>query len=102
MLNFCDFVPKYELVSRETSFAREVEKTDAFEQAVARAGEFIKQPGIKVLQIETVVLPNMWDEEGSQDVALRVQETRGEKYSRWHQFIRVWYDNEPPPPSPYR
>ncbi len=99
MLNFCDFVPKY-VLAREGLLGRQVERADTFEQAVARAAEFIRQPGIKVFQIETVVLPNIWNEDGSQDVALEVPR-KGWIDNRWHQFVRVWYDNEPPP-SPYR
>ena len=45
-----------------------------------------------VLNVETVVLPNIWSpyEEGSADVALG---TSGEMPSHWHQFIRCWYED---------
>jgi len=47
-------------------------------------------PQIEVLNIETVVLPNIHDkdEEGSRDTELI---TWGESSSHWYQLIRVWY-----------
>lgn len=102
MLQFCDFVPPTQFVLNKGFFSNDVEKVGSFAEAVARAGEFIKQNGIVAPQIETVVLPNMWDESGTQDPSLVVRETGYQMVSRWYQFVRVWYDNEPPPPSPYR
>lgn len=50
----------------------------------------LENPTIKVLNIETVVLPNIHDkeEEGSQDTELW---TGGESSSQWYQLLRVWY-----------
>lgn len=47
----------------------------------------------KVLNIETVVLPNIHNkgEEGSADTDLRVI---GEVGANWHQVLRVWYTKE--------
>ena len=57
---------------------------------MAGANEWIAENGVDVVNIETVVLPEIWekDEEGTTDVDIR---TSGECSSYWHQFIRVWY-----------
>ena len=49
-----------------------------------------ENPAIRVINIETVVLPNIHDkdEEGSQDTELW---TGGESSSQWYQLLRVWY-----------
>ncbi|MEQ8239806.1 MAG: hypothetical protein RIA69_11375 [Cyclobacteriaceae bacterium] len=49
-----------------------------------------ENPEIEVLNIETLVLPNIHDkdEEGSQDTELI---TWGETSSQWYQLIRVWF-----------
>ena len=60
------------------------------EAALAAANTWINECDIKIVNIETVVLPNIWSryEEGTADVALG---TSGEMPSHWHQFVRVWY-----------
>ena len=54
------------------------------------ANRWVSENGIRVTNVETVVLPNIWSryEEGSSDTVLG---TSGESPSFWHQFIRVWY-----------
>ncbi len=49
-----------------------------------------KKNQVKLLNLETVVLPNTWSphEEGSNDSSLG---TAGEFPSLWHQFVRVWF-----------
>ncbi len=49
-----------------------------------------ENPNIEIINIETVVLPNIHDsqEEGSQDTELW---TGGESSSQWYQLLRVWY-----------
>ena len=53
---------------------------------------------VDVVNVETVVLPNIWSqyEEGTTDPALH---TSGDMASQWNQFIRVWYraDEKIPP-----
>jgi hypothetical protein len=86
MIEFRDFVP--EVVSEAALFkAAEYEPLDA---AVTAANRWIHELKIKVINIETVVLPNIWSrwEEGSTDTSLG---TSGDSPSHWHQFIRVWY-----------
>jgi hypothetical protein len=62
---------------------------ESFEAALADANRWIKENEIRVVSVETVVLPNIWNrfEEGSDDPALAVADL-----IFWHQFIRVWYE----------
>ncbi len=86
MIQFRDFVP--EMLSAPALFkAGEYESMDA---ALAAANSWIKEFDIQIINVETVVLPNIWSryEEGTTDVALG---TSGEMPSHWHQFVRVWY-----------
>ena len=83
MICFEDFAPR---MLKSGLFSREFESFDA---ALAGANEWIEDNGIDVVNIETVVLPQIWgafEEGGTTDVDLGVGEG-----SRWHQFIRVWY-----------
>ena len=85
-LQFRDFVPKM-LAAPKLFKAGEYE---SMEEALVAANRWIKEYDLKVVNVETVVLPNIWSrfEEGTTDVALG---TSGEMPSHWHQFIRVWY-----------
>lgn len=86
MIQFKDFVPE---MTAEPAFLKEAEH-ESFDKAVVAANQWIHDNKIKVINIETVVLPNIWSrwEEGSTDTSLG---TSGESPSRWHQFLRVWY-----------
>ena len=86
MLDFKDFVPK-QLAS--AGFFKQAEY-ESFEDAVAAAGKWISDNNIKVTNVETVVLPNIWNryEEGPTDPSIR---TAGEMASSWHQFVRCWH-----------
>jgi len=86
MLMFRDFVPKQ---LRKHGLFTTNGKFESFESAVAAAGEWLKAEKIRPLQLETVVLPNIWAEDGSTDPATR----DGTPGSGWNQFIRVWYDD---------
>ncbi len=89
MLLFQDFFLE---IVRQGFFSIEFEPLRA---ALRRANEWIDETGADVVNVETVVLPNIHDynEEGTQDTALRAS---GETYSEWHQFIRVWYRHDTP------
>ena len=86
MIQFRDFVPEM-LAAPKLFKAGEYESMEA---ALAAANAWIKEFDIKIINVETVVLPNIWSryEEGTADVALG---TSGEMPSHWHQFVRVWY-----------
>lgn len=82
MIYFEDFAPQ---IIKSGFFSRTFESFDA---AVAAANEWIAHNGIDVVNIETVVLPEMWGEDGTTDTDLT---TSGDMMNTWHQFIRVWY-----------
>jgi hypothetical protein len=87
MLRYQDFVPK---VVKPAAFLSPAEH-ESFDAALVAANRWIKENEIHVVNVETVVLPNIWSryEEGSRDSSLG---TSGESPSFWHQFIRVWYE----------
>lgn len=66
-------------------------KVQHFDEVLAAMNQWIHEnKDIEVVNIETVVLPNIHDsnEEGSQDTELW---TGGESSSQWYQLLRVWY-----------
>ena len=87
MLHYRDFVPQ---MTNPPAFFKAA-TYESFDAALNAANEWIAQSGVPVLNIETVVLPNMWypNEEGSGDTALH---QFGNALNLWHQFIRVWYE----------
>ena len=86
MIRFKDFVPQM-LDAPRLFRAGEYE---SFEAALEAANQWIKEYNVQIVNVETVVLPNIWSkwEQGTTDVALG---TSGEMPSHWHQFIRCWY-----------
>ena len=87
MLRYQDFVPQQ---TKEWGFLSPAEY-ESFDAALAAANKWIKENEIKVLNVETVALPNIHGrfEEGSADPALA---TPDGTFNLWHQFIRVWYE----------
>ena len=83
-MDFKDFVPS---VKDPGGFFKPATHEDLAE-TLARANAWIDQKGIDVINVETVVLPNMRIEEGPEDTELR---TSGDMSSYWYQFIRVWF-----------
>lgn len=61
--------------------------------AVARANEWIEQSGVRIINVETVVLPNIKEVGDASQVGIR---TSGERSSHWFQIVRVWYETGPP------
>jgi len=61
-----------------------------FDAAVEAANHWLATNHVQLLQVETVVLPNLWNdwEEGTKDGSIS---TSGDSPSRWHQFLRIWY-----------
>jgi hypothetical protein len=88
MIRYRDFVPE---MLRPARFLSPAEH-ESFDAALEEANQWIEAEKIQLLNIETVVLPNIWSrfEEGTTDGALG---TSGESPSHWHQFIRVWYQS---------
>ena len=93
MIEFQDFLPPHRPASG-TIFAAKRAATESLNEAVASANQWIEAGAVRVLNVETVVLPNLYrrDEEGSTDGDLR---TSGDMSSRWYQFVRVWYRPNP-------
>ena len=70
---------------------------EPMDAALARANQWMNAEGVRVINIETVVLPNLGANVQSSTSGIR---TRGEVAVQWHQVIRVWYEvGEPPPPE---
>ena len=87
MLKYKDFVPKeVEAPGLLNSGGHE-----SFDHAVIACNQWLMQnPEVKLVCLETVVLPNIWSrwEEGSNDASIG---TSGDTPSRWHQFVRCWF-----------
>ena len=84
MIRFQDFAPRQ--LARAGIFRSAEYET--FEAAVAAAGEWANQQQVRVINVETVVLPNLWREEGTEDSSVQVFDG----HATWHQFVRVWYE----------
>lgn len=81
-LAFKDFTPEI----KEKGFFKT--SYESFQDALKRANDWIGAENPEVLHVETVVLPNLHQDEGSEDPALY---SRGDFPTTWHQFVRVWY-----------
>ena len=62
----------------------------SFEAAVKAADIWIATEKPRVVNVETVTLPNLWSpyEEGSSDADIHAGSV-----VKWHQFVRVWYED---------
>ena len=78
-----DFAPE---ITRSGFFTRDIEPLS---DCLRRANDWINTVNPRIINVETVVLPNIWSEDGSEDTELR---TSGDMLSSWHQFVRVWYE----------
>lgn len=79
--HFKDFAPQ---PIKRSFFKTEYE---SFEEALDAANAWIRDHKVEVLNIETVVLPNMWQAGETIDMAY----ISNESGSYWYQFLRVWY-----------
>jgi hypothetical protein len=86
MLHYVDFVPQQ---TRPPGLF-DVGEYEDFDAAVVACNEWLASHKVKLVNMETVVLPNIWSryEEGSRDASLH---TSGEMPSSWHQILRCWY-----------
>jgi hypothetical protein len=84
LLNYHDFFPA---VLKSGFFSTEHEDLPA---TVARAGQWVTESGVRVINVETVVLPNIHTVADASQVGIR---TSGEMSSRWYQIVRVWYES---------
>lgn len=83
-LNHHDFFPE---VRKTGSFTKEHE---SFASVAARARDWVEREGVRVINVETVLLPNANDPEECEDTEF---DTSGKSGSYWHQMVRVWYDD---------
>jgi len=83
---FKDFFPQ---VTHSGFLANEYE---SFEQVVQRANLWMQHSGVPVLNVETLVLPNVSNEAEARQTNIR---TSGELGSYWRQILRVWYEAPP-------
>ena len=86
MIEYRDFAPKQLAAAgfiKSASF-------DTLDAAVAAANEWIAAANIDVINVETVVLPNLWTphSQGTVDPNRVLQSGFAES---WNQFVRVWY-----------
>jgi hypothetical protein len=95
MLRYQDFVPKMHKAPAVGMFGGiSMGLFETFDAAVQAAGAWIKDHRIDVIQIETVVLSGLAGGSlSSQPAGLAVPPLQGSALF-WHQFIRVWYDDE--------
>lgn len=86
MIYFRDFEPR-KLKSAGIFNAAEYQSVGSILEDL---NDWIRDENIEVVNIETVVLPNIhnWNEKGTSDPELI---TGGDVGSTWHQFFRVWY-----------
>jgi hypothetical protein len=86
VIAYRDFVPR--LLS-PPGFLGEPE-FETLQDAVQACGAWIDENGVDVVNVETVVLPNVHHpfEEGTEDVNLRQND---DLVTPWNQFVRVWY-----------
>ncbi|MCC6994697.1 MAG: hypothetical protein IT370_08820 [Deltaproteobacteria bacterium] len=85
MLMFRDFVPKQ--LEKQGLFSTGL--YESFEGAVQAASKWLATEKVRPMQLETVVLPNLWNEGGSTDPSIMM----GHPGSGWNQFLRVWFDD---------
>ena len=84
MISFKDFVPEIE---KQGGFFTMPTIADLSE-SLQNANDWIAANNVEVINVETVVLPNIHAEDGSVDTQLR---TSGEMSTYWYQLIRVWH-----------
>lgn len=84
MIGYKDFFPS---VTEKGFFSNKHEDLPAM---VARANAWIAASGSKLVNVETVVLPNIESESDASQVNIR---TSGDMRSYWFQVVRVWFES---------
>jgi hypothetical protein len=91
MLAYQDFVPK-QLKAPHFGLSTDALQGsyETLDTALAAANQWVRERGVTIVNVETVVLPNLWAnwEQGSADPVLGA----GTNSPLWYQFIRVWYE----------
>ena len=81
-LGYKDFFPE---VLKAGIFMTEHELLPA---TVGRAGQWIVESGVQVINVETVVLPNIGKVDETSTVRLH---SSGDTATYWYQVVRVWH-----------
>lgn len=86
MIKNKDFAPK---ITKKGGIFKSTQ-LENFQEIVNQMNAWIEEAKPDIINIETVVLPNIYDpdEEGSEDTMLG---TGGQSNVLWYQFIRVWH-----------
>jgi hypothetical protein len=89
MIAYRDFLPRQLKAPRLSFDLGDMRgEYEHFDAAVAAANEWISESDARIINVETVVLPNVWSPyEGPEDAALAAGES-----AIWNQFLRVWYE----------
>jgi hypothetical protein len=88
MISYRDFAPqRLQQSGIAESIGLKAPTYQALEDALTAANTWIEAEQVKVVSIETVVLPNVWTEGGTSDIELGTMSG----WANWYQFIRVWY-----------
>ena len=97
MIAFKDFVPQplnYAGPSKGFFALQKVPEFETFEKAVASANAWIAQEAIRVIHVETVVLPHAYIHD-ARDVSQTGQAVLPlSSLVFFEQFVRVWYEVE--------
>jgi hypothetical protein len=86
-IEYKDFFPA---VLKSGFFSTEYEMLSA---TIQRANQWLVESGVTIINVETVVLPNISDASDASQVGIRTSGGRG---SYWYQVVRVWYHTRPP------
>ena len=89
MLRFKDFVPK--LIEAGGFF--QAERYESTEQCLIRLNNYIEDNNLNVMNIETVILPNIFlNNPGRTDApAFSTHSGTSGRADRYHPVFRVWY-----------
>ena len=87
MITYRDFAPH--VIKRGLLHEDDYENFDA---AVSAANKWLAESNIDLINLETVVLPNISAEksEGTADGRVETEEAMT-SINEWYQFLRVWY-----------
>lgn len=86
MIKSIDFAPK---ITKKGGLFKSAQ-IEGFQEIVKDMNDWISANNAEVINVETVLLPNIYDpdEEGSEDTMLG---TGGQSNVSWYQLIRLWY-----------
>lgn len=90
MIAYRDFAPRM----LEEAGWRKGATYETFDDVLAAANSWIVGESVKVVTVETVVLPNIHSAEGLATKVAELQTFGGHSVagSSWYQFVRVWYE----------